>query len=225
MRVSTSLFRVMLVGVLSALASSAGAQVGGSAVPIDVRAIATTPAGVRATLVNTAPHVLTMVEAALMQPRGGALEPTSVTSQAGLQWQPGQEVVLLFPTQPAPIDGQVVVRAAIGADGQEYGDPDTLQRHRDSQQGRAAARADVRRLLEGQDVPATAEDLQVLVDRVALGMARSSAAANHAGLLVYTNVIATMKRWQTLRLAGTPRLAIEMRGLLAQLGPDGDAPH
>lgn len=59
MRLSTSLFRVVLVGVLSAMASRAGAQVGGVAVPIDVRPIAATPAGVRATLVNTAPHLLT----------------------------------------------------------------------------------------------------------------------------------------------------------------------
>lgn len=193
------------------------------AVPIEVRQIEVTRTGVQATLVNTTRHVMAMYEAAVQRADGTGI---SMTSASGLQWQPGAEIVVLLPGSPMPDDAQVVVRAAIGAEGQEYGDPALLRRHRDRVGAHRAAHGAMIALLDESGVPATEEALQELIDRLALTMARAPhVAANETGLTAFVGPMVTLKRLQGRNLAGTERLATELRGLRTRLAQQAEAAH
>lgn len=190
-------------------------------VPVEVRHTEVIRTGVQATLVNTTRHVMAMYEVAVQRADGTGI---SMTSASGLQWQPGAEIVVLLPGSPMPDDAQVVVRAAIGADGQEYGDPALLRRHRDRVGAHRSAHGAIVAVLDEAGVPATEQALQELIDRLALTMARAPVhAANETGLSAFVAPLVTLKRLQGRDVAGTERLATELRGLRDRLAQQAAA--
>lgn len=192
-------------------------------VPVDVRHVEVMQTGVQATLVNTTRHVMVMYEAAVQRGDGTGV---SMGSASGLQWQPGAEIVIFLPGSLLPGDAHVVVRAAMGADGQQYGDPALLRRHRQRVGSHQAAIDTIVALLDDAGVPGTEQALQELIDRLALTMARApDVVANESGLSAFVSPIVTLKRLQGRDLVGTDRFATELRSLRARLAQQAAAAH
>jgi hypothetical protein len=113
MRLSMLLFRLMFVGVLSTIASLAGAQVVGSAVPIEVREVVATPAGVSATLVNRSTQPIAGYVVGLTYSSDPAPQHfEAMTSNWGAQWPAGREISLLLSPRPSDEPARVILPMA-----------------------------------------------------------------------------------------------------------------
>lgn len=196
--------------------------------PVEVTSTVPTVAGVAVTMVNRSSQVV----AAYLIGGTRSADPTpthfdAVMQSSGLEWQPGQELTTVLAIRDADASGvghaaaddvRVVVRAVVMADGRGYGDRAFIERTVREWDGRRSALRGALTELESAGVPADDQDMQALIDRVALRMARvpgGPSAEQRMG--AYIGVIAGLKRLQHRELGGTDRLAREMTQLTEDL--------
>ncbi len=134
-----------------------------------------------------------------------------MTSNWGAQWPAGREISLLLSPRPSDEPARVIVRAVVLADGTGYGDRAAVDRIRSDWDRRRSGLSGALALLDPGNVPATEEELQTLIDRIALTMARVPVERGGESVLQpYVQVIAGLKRLQGRDLSGTERLAREI---------------
>ena len=118
----------------------------------------------------------------------------------------------------------MIVRAVVLADGTGYGDRSAVDLIRSDWDRRRSGLSGALALLDAGSAPATEEDLQTLIDRIALTMARVPVGRGGESVLQpYVQVIAGLKRLQGRELAGTERLSREIAQLAATLRRELDA--
>jgi len=196
-------------------------------VPIEVRDVVATPAGVAATLVNLSRQRIIAFEAALVgTDASGQDRGLSMTTSEGLAWAPGATLVVTLEHR-GPLDGiRVVARAAMLGDGSAAGDPDVVARFRRRWGQRGAGLAGALDVLAAAPMPATESDLQALIDQVAMAMAHVTVPRGPATDLMlhpYMRTVASLKALQGREMVGTPRFAREMDRLRETLQREFDA--
>jgi hypothetical protein len=190
------------------------AVVSGSA-PVEVRDVIVTPAGVSATLVNRSSQSIAGYVVGLTyssEPEPQHFE--AMTSNWGAQWSAGAEISLLLSPRPSGEPARVIVQTVVLADGTGYGDQSAVDRIRGDWDRRRSGLSGALALLDEGSAPATEEDLQALIDRIALTMARVPVGrGGESQLQPYVQMIAGLKRLQGRDLAGSERLTREMSKL------------
>ena len=187
--------------------------------PVEVTSTVPTVAGLAVTLVNRSSQVIAAYQI------GGtySTEPSpshfeAMLGAGGLEWQPGGELTTVLAMRPADAATRVVVRSVVMSDGRGYGDPAFIERTLREWDGRRSALSGALTELDAAGVPADEHDIQALIERLALRMARVPAGpAAQQRMEGYIGVIAGLKRLQHRDLGGTERLAREMTQLTEDL--------
>ncbi len=196
-------------------------------VPIEVRDVVATPAGVAATLVNLSRQRIIAFDAALVgTDDSGQDQGLSMTTSEGLDWAPGATLVVTL-AHRGPLDGiRVEARAAMLGDGSGAGDPDIVARFRRHWGQRGAGLAGALDVLAAAPMPATESDLQALIDQVAMAMARAPVPRGPAADLTlqpYMRTVTLLKALQGREMVGTPTFEREMDRLRDTLKRELDA--
>ena len=225
-RLFVSTFAV-LVSASTARAQSVVQDPGSSAtpsavsrvVPVELRELIVTPAGVSVTLVNHSTQPIAGYLVGLTYSSDPDSQHFAATvSNWGAHWPPGREISMLLSPRPSDEPARVIVRAAVLADGTGYGDRETVDRIRSDWDRRRSGLSGALALLDPTTVPATEEELQTLIEGVALTMARVPVSHGGESLLQpYVQVIVGLKQLQRRDLAGTERLARELSQLAGTL--------
>ena len=191
---------------------TAAATVASGEAPVEVREVVVTPAGVSATLVNRSTQPIAGYLVGLTYSSDPAPQQfEAMTSNWGAQWPAGREISLLLSPRPSDEPARVIVRAVVLTDGTGYGDRAAVDRIRNDWDRRRSGLSGALALLDPGNVPATEEELQTLIDRIALTMARVPVERGGESVLQpYVQVIAGLKRLQGRDLSGTERLAREI---------------
>ena len=193
-------------------------------VPIEVRKVVATGAGVAGTLVNASSQRIVAYEVALLRwGDDGQRRVDAVMSGSGLGWEPGVAAVVMLSSQPLAEDARVVPTAAIIADGSGFGDAAVVERFRREWRQRYDGLTGVLGMLDDALAPATEDDLAVLIDQVALAMARAPITRHGTGQLEpYMQTVAALKRLQGRGMVGTERFARELHGIRSRLQQELD---
>lgn len=189
-------------------------------VPVEVRHVSASAGTVVARIVNVAPQPIVAYEARLSNVCGDPGSPRhflAMASASALDWRPGSEVLVRLPSDVFPEDARVDIVAVVLADGSGYGDPALVNRFRKDARDHLDGRVGVLAILADAPVPATDDDLQALIDRVALAMARVPVSGPSTLVLSpYMETVAALKRLQGRGMPGTERLERELQAIRAR---------
>ena len=189
-------------------------------VPIEVRHVEASAGTVVARVVNVASQSIVAYEARLSTVCGDAGAPRhflAMASASALDWRPGTEVLVRLPSDVFPEHARVDIMAVVLADGSGYGDPKVVNRFRRDARDHLDGRVGVLAILTDAPVPATDDDLQALIDRVALAMARVPVSGPSALVLSpYMETVAALTRLRGRGMAGTERLERELQAVRAR---------
>ena len=135
-------------------------------VPIEVRAVEVTPAGVLATLVNRAAHAIVEFEISVLTvDADGTAHGHSSSRHSGNRWQPGVELVTLLPRVGSAEGVRVVPLTALLENGAAFGKPETITRIRRDARSRRDGLTGLLDAIGDSPTIQTEEDLQALIDR------------------------------------------------------------
>ncbi|BCS32987.1 hypothetical protein TBR22_A22120 [Luteitalea sp. TBR-22] len=190
----------MLVGAISCDAQGAAAQ-GAAAppsfgVPIEIRAVTSQGPAPTAVLVNTATRDIHMFQIAVYrQGRDGSWEFAGSSGQGSVApWRPGEERRTSV-SGWRPDDGTVLVPLfAFFDDGTAVGKPETIEETRASARGFRVALDALKEAFDAFPDPVSADQLPLLIERVALAFARTPYSSQGQGPHHFFAAINELKR-------------------------------
>jgi hypothetical protein len=201
-------------------------------VPVQIGHVEMVPGGLVARIVNVAAQPIVAYEArvstvcgdARVGDAGGPRHVVSITSASNLQWRPGTELLVRFLADVIPADATVDVMGVVLADGSGYGEPKVVNRFRRDVRDHVDGRVGVLALLAEAPVPSTDDELQALIDQIALAMARVPVpGASTSVLSPYMETVAALRRLHGRDMGGTERLGRELQVLRARWQRELDA--
>lgn len=188
--------------------------------PVEVRHVERTLGGLVARIINVSTQPIVAYEARVSTVCGDAGGPRhllAMSRASGLDWRPGTEALVRFSADVIPEDASVDMMGVVLASGVGYGDPKVVNRFLEDARDHLDGRVGVLAVLEGAPVPATEDELQALIDQVALAMARVPISGPSTSVLSpYVETVAALKRLQGRGMASTERLDRELQAIRAR---------